>query len=72
MKFAHLRVEGQPTPRLAAVIAEHALFKDDDDAAPVAGTVATVFGINANGVVTKLDANLVGDNYWGIANVLSR
>jgi hypothetical protein len=34
--------------------------------------VATVFGINANGVVTKLDANLVGDNYWEIATVLSR
>jgi len=58
--------------RRAELIAEHALFKDDDDAAPVAGTVATVFGITANGVVTKLDANLVGDNYWGIANVLSR
>ena len=58
--------------RRAELIAEHALFKDDDDAAPVAGTVATVFAINANGVVSKLDANLVGDNYWGIANVLSR
>lgn len=58
--------------RRAELIAEHALFKEDDDAAPVAGTVATVFAINANGVVTKLDANLVGDNYWGIANVLSR
>ncbi len=58
--------------RRAELIAEHALFKEDDDAAPIAGTVATVFGINANGVVTKLDANLVGDNYWGIANVLSR
>lgn len=58
--------------RRSELIAEHALFKEDDDAAPIAGTVATVFGINANGVVTKLDANLVGDNYWGIANVLSR
>lgn len=29
MKFAHLRVEGQSTPRLAAVIAEHAIFLDD-------------------------------------------
>lgn len=58
--------------RRAELIAEHALFKDDDDATPVAGTVATVFAINANGVVTKLDANLVGDNYWGITNVLSR
>ena len=29
MKFAHLRVEGQPTPRLAVVVAEHALFLDE-------------------------------------------
>ncbi|HET8779337.1 MAG TPA: fumarylacetoacetate hydrolase family protein [Agromyces sp.] len=29
MKFAHLRVEGQATPRLAAVVAEAALFLDD-------------------------------------------
>ena len=56
----------------ADLIAEHAVFQKDDDAVPVAGTVATVFAINANGVVTKSDANLVGDNYWGIANVLGR
>ncbi|MGW9631425.1 fumarylacetoacetate hydrolase family protein [Agromyces sp. NPDC055520] len=29
MKFAHLRVEGQTTPRLSAVIAESALFLDE-------------------------------------------
>ncbi|WP_198165842.1 fumarylacetoacetate hydrolase family protein [Agromyces laixinhei] len=29
MKFAHLRVEGQTTPRLAAVISESALFLDE-------------------------------------------
>jgi len=56
----------------AEFIAEHAVFNEDDDAVPIAGTVATVFAINGNGVVTKSDANLVGDNYWGIANVLSR
>ena len=58
--------------RRAELIAEHAIFKDDDDAAPIAGTVATVFAINGNGVVTKSDADLLGDNYWGLANVLSR
>ena len=58
--------------RRAELIAEHAVFKHDDDAVPVAGTVATVFGINANGVVTKSDANLVGENYWGVADVFSR
>lgn len=58
--------------RRAELIAEHAVFAEDDDAVPIAGTVATVFAINGNGVVTKSDANLVGDNYWEIANVLSR
>ena len=58
--------------RRAELIAEHAVFNEDDDAVAIAGTVATVFAINGNGVVTKTDANLVGDNYWDIANVLSR
>jgi chromosome segregation ATPase len=58
--------------RRAELIAEHALFQEDDDGVPVAGTVATIFAISANGVVTKSDANLLGDNYWGIVNVLSR
>jgi hypothetical protein len=29
VRFAHLRVEGQTTPRLAAVVAESALFLDE-------------------------------------------
>ena len=56
----------------AELIAEHAVFQEDDDAVPLAGTVATVFAINSNGVATKSDANLVGENYWGISGVLSR
>ena len=58
--------------RRAELIAEQAAFGDKEDAVPVAGTVATLFAISANGVVSKSDADLVGDNYWGIANVLSR
>ncbi len=58
--------------RRTELVAEHAVFQEDEDAVPIAGTVATLFAINANGVVTKSDANLVGENYWGIANVLSR
>jgi hypothetical protein len=58
--------------RRAELIAEHAVFQEDDDAVPIAGTVATVFAINGSGVVTTSDANLVGENYWEIANVLSR
>ena len=56
----------------ARLISEKALFKNDDDAAPVPGTVATVYMIDANGVVREKDANLLGENYWNVSAVLSR
>lgn len=56
----------------AKLIAEHAVFRSDDDVVPAPGTVATVFAIDANGVVKEKDANLLGDNYFGVAKVLSR
>ena len=58
--------------RRAALISERAVFQDDEDAVPAAGTVATLYRIGANGVVTEGDANILGDNYWGIAGFLSR
>lgn len=58
--------------RRAKLIAQHAVFREDDDVIPAAGTVATVFAIDANGVVREKDANLLGDNYFGITKVLSR
>lgn len=56
----------------AKLIAEHALFRGEDDATPIPGSVATVFDIDANGVIRQQDANLLGDNYFGIARALSR
>ena len=56
----------------AKLIAEHAMFQDEDDAVPLAGTAATVFDIDANGVVRHHDANLLGENFFGISSVLSR
>jgi len=58
--------------RRAKMIAEKAVFELDDDAVPIAGTVATVFDIDSNGLVRERDANLIGDNYWKLAMVLSR
>ena len=55
----------------AKLIAKHAVFRDDD-VIPAAGTVATVFAIDANGVVRQKDANLLGGNYFGITKVLTR
>jgi hypothetical protein len=56
----------------AKLIADHAMFRNDDDVVPAAGTVATVFAIDANGVVKEKDISLLGDNYFGVAKVLSR
>lgn len=53
-------------------IAEHAQFRHDDDAVPIPATVSTIFNIDGNGVVRKMDANLLGENYFGIAKVMSR
>jgi len=56
----------------ARKIAEGAVFRSDDDAVPVAGSVGIVFDIDANGVVRQKDANLLGENYFGVAKVVSR
>lgn len=56
----------------AKLLAEKALFRADADAVPIAGTVTTVFDIDKNGQVNRSEANLLGENYWGIAKVLSR
>ena len=58
--------------RRAKLISERAVFQDDDDAVPAAGTVATLYRIGSNGIVTEGDVNILGDNYWGVAGFLSR
>lgn len=54
------------------LIVKHAIFRHDDDVIPAAGSVATVYAIDANGVVKERDANLLGENYFAISKVLSR
>ena len=56
----------------SALIADHAVFAKDDDVVPIAGSVATLFVIDGNGVVRARDVNLLGENYWNVADVLSR
>lgn len=70
-------VENQPEPpeilqRRAQLIAEHALYRNDEDAVPESGSVATLFRIDANGVVRTTDANLLGENYFNVTKILSR
>jgi hypothetical protein len=58
--------------RWAQLIAENALFRNEDDAVPEPGTVTTLYVINSNGVVQEKEANLLGANYWDVSKVLSR
>lgn len=54
------------------LLAEHADFTNDTDVVPVAGTVATIYNIAANGLVKENETNILGENWWGISKVLSR
>ena len=56
----------------ARLIGEHAMFNDNDSAVPVAASVSTLFRFSVDGSVKTGDANLLGANYWGVADVLSR
>ncbi|MDH3266528.1 MAG: gp58-like family protein [Gammaproteobacteria bacterium] len=56
----------------AKLIAATAQFRNDSDAVPVGKSVATVYAISETGVIKKQDANLLGENYWNLANILSR
>ena len=54
------------------LIAEKALFDNDNDAVPVSGTVATVFAITDGRVIKEKDADLLGGNFWNLSGILSR
>lgn len=56
----------------ARLIGEKAIFRSDDDAVPTSSSVATLYSINKNGVIEEDDANLLGENYWNLAGILSR
>ena len=56
----------------AGLLAEKAIFRGDDDAVPVSGSVATVYDIDARGGVQELDANLLRENYWNLSAIVSR
>ena len=36
------------------------------------GSVSTVYRIDAGGKVKEFDANLLGENYWNLADIVSR
>ncbi len=56
----------------AKLIAEKARFGGDDDAVPTSATVATLYVISNRGSVKEQEINLLGENYWNLAEVVSR
>lgn len=69
---------GQTEPDLAMLkerarqIAGCAEFRSDDETVPTSSSVMTVFDVMGNGAVSRIDANLLGENYFKVAKVLSR
>jgi len=53
-------------------IAERVKFADDADAVPDKATTDTVFDFGESNQVRELKANLLSENYWNLASVLSR
>ena len=56
----------------ARTLSEHAKFQDNSGAVPSAATVARLIRIDGDGVVTESELDMLGENYWGIAQMLSR
>ena len=58
--------------RRSKLLGEKAQFRNDTDAIPSSGTVATLYDIDTNGLAKERDTNVLGENWWGISKTLSR
>jgi len=56
----------------AKMIAEHARFRDQNDAVPTAASVAVIYEFGRDGTVKESELNLLGENYWNVSSVVSR
>ncbi len=56
----------------ATLIGEKAVFRNETEVVPAAVSTSTVFSIDDDGLVTEQEASILGENFWGIAKVLSR
>lgn len=56
----------------AKILGDRAKYQGSSDAVPVASSVATLIRIDDNGLVRESDLDILGKNYWGISQVLSR
>ena len=56
----------------ARLISETARFGASDVAVPAPDSVSTVYELGESGSVSKSDADLLGQNYWNLSDILSR
>lgn len=54
------------------LIAEHAVFRSDSEVVPKAASVSTLYAFRPDGEIVATSADILGQNYWEIASVLSR
>ena len=58
--------------RRTKLLAETAEYPSSDVAVPLAGTISTLYRIDGKGRIRESEANIAGENYWGIAKIFSR
>lgn len=63
---------GEELQKRAELLAERASFAGEQEIVPAASSVAAIFTFAADGSVAEVKGNILGENYWGIARVLSR
>ncbi len=56
----------------ARLIAEHAKYRSEGDAVPVAASVSTVFAVLDDDTSKEFSLNLLGEDYWNLNKVVSR
>ena len=54
------------------LLAQSAEYRDDSDTVPIPASVTTVFAIGTDGEVTGTNADIIGENLFGIVRILSR
>lgn len=58
--------------RCSNLIADRAEYASDEEAIPISSSVTTLFDVDSAGDVTERKVDLLGENYWNLADALSR
>ena len=68
----HSNTNAETLKKRLKLISQCAEYRNADDAVPVPASVARAFVIDSAGEVTETDVDMLGENYFGIAKILSR